>query len=533
VKSEEDRGAGGVMDGTNTLAQLPNSWVWTSIAEIADTSSGGTPRRGRRDFFGGSIPWVKSGELRDGLVFHTEESITELGLRSSSAKVFPTGTLCLALYGATVGKLGLLGIDAATNQAVCGILVPDLIATHYLFHFLFSRRRKLIELSKGGAQPNISQDIVRREVVPLPPLAEQHRIVAKIEELFTKLDSGVEALRTARAQLKRYRQAVLKAAVTGELTKQWREAHQAELEPASELLGRMLKERREKWEVNQLARMKEAHDDPKNSEWKRRYKPPAELFNLSLPLVPEGWSWVSADQICSQITDGEHIQPRYQDEGFPMLTAKNVRDGYVDFSDVGYIADRDFRNCLKRCAPQENDILIVSVGATTGRAAIVSDVAPFAIVRSVLMLRPLVCPRYLLSCVQSSWCQTWISRASGSSAQAHLYILDTRKMPVPIPSLAEQQIIVDEVERLLSITDAVMQAIEQSLKQTERMRQSILKKAFEGKLVPQDPNDEPAELLLERIKTERAKREAEKSAASKSNRKRLTKKQNKRPGATA
>src|SRR5206468_327194 len=153
--------------------------------------------------------------------------------------------------------------------------------------------------------------------------------------------------------------------------------------------------------------------------------------NVNLPPLPDGWCWASADQLCAQITDGEHIQPRYQPTGRPMLSAKNVRDGYVDFGDIDFIDDNSFVNCLRRCAPTENDVLIVSVGATTGRAGIVGRCEPFSIVRSVLLLRPLVAPRYLLRWIQSPWCQRYISRASGSSAQAHLYIGDTKRIPVP------------------------------------------------------------------------------------------------------
>src|SRR5262249_48246156 len=153
------------------------------------------PLRSRPGYYGGTIAWVKSGELGDSAVMQTEEKITEQGLANSSAKVFPKGTLCIALYGATVGKLGILAINAATNQAVCGIFPSKGIGTRYLFYFLQSILHQLIGLSQGGAQPNISQGIVRTIALPISPTAEQDRIVAEIEKQLTRLDAAVTALK--------------------------------------------------------------------------------------------------------------------------------------------------------------------------------------------------------------------------------------------------------------------------------------------------------------------------------------------------
>lgn len=202
-----------------------------------------------------------------------------------------------------------------------------------------------------------------------------------------------------------------------------------------------------------------------------------------------------------------------------MLSAKNVRDGFVDFGDIDFIAEQDFANCLKRCAPTEDDVLIVSVGATTGRAAIVGSCEPFSIVRSVLLLRPLALARFLLFWVQSPWCQAYINRASGSSAQAHLYIGDTRNIPVALPPEAEQEAIVEAVEDQLSVIDHLEADLETKLKSAESLRQTILRHAFAGQLVPQDQNDEPASELLKRIAAEREARAREAAAANQTNNK--------------
>jgi type I restriction enzyme S subunit len=174
--------------------QIPEYWDWKKLGDLCQTTSGGTPSRRNSHFFQGTIPWVKSGELTDGAVTEVEEYITQEAVQNSSAKVFPKGTLLLAMYGATVGKLGILGKNAATNQAVCAIFPSFEVENQFLFWFLRRCRPELLALSAGGAQPNISQKIIRELEVPIPytddptrSLAEQRRIVARIEAIFAEL----------------------------------------------------------------------------------------------------------------------------------------------------------------------------------------------------------------------------------------------------------------------------------------------------------------------------------------------------------
>ena len=162
----------------------------------------GLLRRNNPNYYTGKIPWVKSGELDYNTILDTEEKITKDAIENSNAKLFPKGSILIALYGATIGKLAILGINATTNQAICAIYKSASIESKYLFHFLFSKKQFLVKQSFGGAQPNISQTILRNLDVPLPPLPEQHRIVAKIEELISDLDKGVESLKTAQQQFR-------------------------------------------------------------------------------------------------------------------------------------------------------------------------------------------------------------------------------------------------------------------------------------------------------------------------------------------
>lgn len=188
------------------------NWKKEPLGKICKTTSGGTPSRKNQSYYqNGTIPWVKSGELENNIITTSEEFITEEGLLNSSAKIFPAGTLLIALYGATIGKLAFLGIDAATNQAICGIFQNEKVSLKYLYYYLLFQRPNLIKKGVGGAQPNISQTILKKSEISYPDsIPEQEHIVSRIEEFFSELDKAVDTLKTTKEQLEVYRQAVLK-----------------------------------------------------------------------------------------------------------------------------------------------------------------------------------------------------------------------------------------------------------------------------------------------------------------------------------
>lgn len=204
--------------------ELPKGWEWRRLGDICKTTSGGTPKRNVAGYYGGTIPWLKSGELDDGLILRTEETITEKGLNESNAKIFSKGTLLIALYGATVGKLGILGIDAATNQAICAIFPSHNVENTFLFWFLRAIRQKLLKSSFGGAQPNISQEIIRNLEVPIPypddparSLAEQRRIVAYLEHIAEEIRAMDDVLAQDLRDVEALEQSILAAAFRGEV----------------------------------------------------------------------------------------------------------------------------------------------------------------------------------------------------------------------------------------------------------------------------------------------------------------------------
>jgi type I restriction enzyme S subunit len=196
------------------IGKIPKEWEVAKLEDVADTSSGGTPSRTKKEYFGGTIPWVKSGELKDTTILGTEEKITEKGLRNSSAKLFPKGTLLIALYGATVGKTAILGIDATTNQAVCAVIPKkDDALPLYIKHYIIFRRSQLIGTSSGGAQPNISQEIIRALRMALPPLSEQQQIV----EILSAMEDNLERAGSEVEKIMRIKQGLMDLLLTGKI----------------------------------------------------------------------------------------------------------------------------------------------------------------------------------------------------------------------------------------------------------------------------------------------------------------------------
>lgn len=207
------------IDNTN----VPNNWLLIRLGDIATTTSGGTPLRSHNEFYGGYIPWLKSGELEDELISSTDEFITDEGLLKSSAKVFPAGTVVVALYGATVGKTGIIDFDGATNQAVCGVFpLYNLIEKKYLFYWLQSKRQYLISISSGGAQPNISQGIIRNLIFPLAPINEQKRIISEIEYHLSIISRVENDIANNSNKANKLKQSILKYAFEGKLIYQTR-----------------------------------------------------------------------------------------------------------------------------------------------------------------------------------------------------------------------------------------------------------------------------------------------------------------------
>ena len=174
--------------------EVPQNWSWTTLGKIGKWQSGSTPNRLNKDYYNGNIPWLKTGDLNDGYITHIPEYITEKALNETSVKLNPTGSVLIAMYGATIGKIGILTFPATTNQACCACEVFNGIDREFIFLFLLSHREEFIKMGGGGAQPNISKEKIINTYIPLPPFTEQQRIINAVNKIFAQLDTIMKSL---------------------------------------------------------------------------------------------------------------------------------------------------------------------------------------------------------------------------------------------------------------------------------------------------------------------------------------------------
>lgn len=361
------------------------------------------------------------------------------------------------------------------------------------------------QMGGGVGQMRVPTTFLESVKLPLAPSSEQQRILDGVDELLSDLDAGVTALERVQKKLMHYRAAVLKAAVEGELTADWRAQH-PDAEPASELLPRILTERRRRWEEDQLRKFQEVAKEPPTN-WKAKYVEPVKPATTSLSNLPESWSWVSAEQACECVVDCHNKTAPYTPSGIPLIRTTNIRNGRIELQGARYVSQKTYEFWSRRCPPKPGDVLFTRE-APMGEAGMVPDDVTLCMGQRMMLLRasPAIANRYLLISLRSPFLAAYIGKTSVGGGVQHLRVRDVESLPIPLPPLAEQEAIVEAVEAQLSVIDHLEADIAAKLKSAQGLRQSILRHAFTGQLVPQDPNDEPASELLKRISTERTER---------------------------
>ncbi|MEW4527902.1 restriction endonuclease subunit S [Maioricimonas sp. JC845] len=490
---------------------LPTSWCWSSIGELTLNHDGRrvplkaadrSKRSGEYPYYGASgIIDDIDDYLFDGEFLLIAEDGANLVSRSTPIAFRASGRFWV-------------------NNHAHVIETREDIPLQYLEYYL--NGISLQFYITGTAQPKLNQVNLNRISVPVAPHEEQRRIVAKIEELFSDLDAGVAALERAKANLKRYRAAVLEAAVEGKLTEQWRAEH-PDVEPASELLQRILADRRQRWEQDQLAKYEAKGKKPPKA-WKEKYKEPAKPETSNLPELPDGWCWATVEQLASDqprsIQSGPFgsnlLHSEFQEQGILAIGIDNTLDGQFSMGAENRISEQKFSE-LRKYQARPLDVL-VTVMATVGRCCVVPPDTETAIITKhvyrLSMNHDLANPHYVQLCLSGGPAvrRQMFEEVRGQTRPG-INGSVLKKVAIPVPPYCEQERIISEAQRLLSVTDKVTSALSQTKGRSARLRQAILKRAFEGKLVPQDSNDEPASELLARIRAEREVAEAKRPRA--------------------
>lgn len=497
---------------------LPPTWCATNIGDVGEITTGNTPSKKDPSNYGNYCPWVKPPDLNPTIpITDTEEKLSEKG--ASEARVLSADSVMVCCIG-SLGKTGLAGVPLATNQQINSITFDErLVAPRYGFYYCQTLTNWLAENASATTVSIVNKGVFSTAPFVLAPRQEQDRIVAEIEKQFTRLDDAVAALKRVQANLKRYRASVLKAACEGRLVPTEAELARKEgrdYEPASELLKRILAERRAKWEADQLQKMSAAGKRPKDDEWNLKYEEPSGPDISNLPDIPEGWTWGTWEQISNWVTYGFTRPMPHVPMGIPIVTAKNVKSGSIDFNNCDFTTAEAFQALSDKDRPRAGDILVTKDG-TIGRPAVVGSEV-FCINQSVAVVWLRSCPldrEYLRCVIESEHTQKPIWAKARGVAIQHLSITDFAKLPMPIPPLPEQRRIAEELDRLLSVIFHLETVAGQQLRHSTSLRQSVLQTAFSGKLVPQIPNDEPASVLLARIRAERARAQQQKEKTPK------------------
>ena len=383
--------------------EVPKGWVWTTLGYIGVWQAGGTPSRSNKSYYGGNIPWLKTGDLNDGLITNIPESITEEAVANSSAKINPTGSVLIAMYGATIGKLGILTFPATTNQACCACVEYFAITQYYLFYFLLSHRDMFIEKGGGGAQPNISKEIIVNTAIPLPPLAEQERIVTEIEHWLTLIDQIEQDESDLQIVIKQTKSKILDLAIHGKLVPQ-----DPNDEPAAELL--------------------------------KRINPKAEITcdNGHYPQLPDGWAVIPMHMLCS-LTDGEKLDGK----GMPNLDVKYLR------------GERDFKTLTNGRYVAANSLLILVDGENSGEVFRTPIDGYQGSTFKQLYINKQMLTDYVLLVINLH--RKALRENKVGSAIPHLNKKLFKAIQVPIPPYNEQRKIIDAVETIFKNIDAIME----------------------------------------------------------------------------
>ena len=475
---------------------LPDDWTECRLGEVCAFVGGGTPSKANTNYWNGNIPWASIKDIKGDFLTQTQDCITTEGLKNSASNVAVPGEIILATR-INPGKPVVSKIKVAINQDL-KIVKPKLpISIMFLYFAFCDREKQVLDVSNGTTVMGVSLNSLKGIPIPLAPLPEQRAIVARIEQLFSELGNGIANLKTARAKLNIYRQAVLKKAFEGELTRDWR-VRQTNLPTADELLEQIKAERQKHYD-KQLAEWKAAVKNweangptAKAQAGKPTKKPnkPGKLPEVRGALnnseSPHGM-WIYLSDLTEYTTSGSRGWAKYYaGSGAKFIRAQNLKYDKLDLSDIAYVSLPEEAEGT-RTLTKQGDLLVTITGANVTKCAYVPHELGETFVSQHVALCRLICPEVApflhLFLVAETGGRKQLTKAAYGAGKPGLNLDNIRDLRVPLFSLLEQHQIVQEIESRLSVCDKLAETIDTSLKQAESLRQSILKKAFTGQLL--------------------------------------------------
>ncbi len=428
--------------------EIPENWCWVRLPEIGELERGKSKHRPRNDnilYENGCYPMIQTGDVARANRYITTFTTcyNEVGLAQS--KLWRKGTLCLTI-AANIGDVAILTFDACFPDSIVGFnaFLP-INSNKYFLYMLSAYKYQLDNLSRSTAQKNINLEILASIPIPLPPLAEQQRIVVAIEEVLEE----IEELKKDEIKLdllqksfpKKMKDSLLQAAIQGKLTEQ--------LESDGDARDLVAEIQKEKERLIKEGKIK-------------KEKPLPEIADDEIPFdIPENWCVTRLGKVAFTITDGTHSTPKYTTKGVPFLSVKDMSSGTLDFSNTRFVSQETHNELKKRCFPERNDLLITKVG-TTGVPVIVETDEEFSLFVSVALVKypnTLISPKYLKLVIKSPFVQQQVEENTRGVGNKNWVIKDIANTVIVLPPLAEQHRIVDRLEQLLPLCDALEQRI--------------------------------------------------------------------------
>lgn len=457
--------------------KVPNNWRWCTMGEVADIVGGGTPATGRAEFFAGEIPWITPADLSGygaKLIASGRRSITHAGLEASGARLMPAGAVLFSSR-APIGYVAIAANALSTNQGFKSFVLSDVVSPDFAYYYLQHAKKLAVALASGTTFLEISGKKAAQIPIPVAPLDEQREIVAEIEKQFTRLDAGVVALRRVQANLRRYRASILKAACEGRLVPTEAELSRRigrSFESGDQLFARVLAERRRSWK------------SPGS------YKQPLASSKADVLTLPEGWAVATLDALASVkggITKDQNRKHDSPVRSVPYLRVANVQRGYLDLTEMKEIPATEAE--IRELALRPGDVLFNEGGDRDklGRGWIWSAELRECIHQNHVFRARLFDagpnPKFLSWYANSFGQKFFFDEGKHTTNLASISMTKLKALPVPIPPAAEQDRIVVEVERLLSIADSLESSLFSDTRRASRLRQTILQHAFAGKLI--------------------------------------------------
>ena len=394
---------------------MREGWKYEKLGKVLKTGAGGTPLKSRKDYYeNGNIPWIRSGEVDNRNIIDSRIKITEEGLNNSSAKLFPSQTVVIAMYGATAGEVGILNFECATNQAVCGIFPNENFIPEFLFYFFLKFKDELIAQAVGNAQPNISQTKIRNTLIPIISITEQKQIV-------TLLDQALATIDQAKANIEK-----------------------------------------------NIANAKELFQSKLN-----------EIFSQK----GDGWEEKKLIEV-NRFIDYRGKTPKKTDSGIKLITAKNVRMGYMRIKPEEYIAEKDYASWMTRGIPEKGDVLFTTE-APLANVTLLNTSEKIALAQRIITLCPnreILSGDYLSYCLQSKPIQDKILEKGTGATVTGIKSKLLKEILIPIAPTKVQKKIVKELDQFVKLSSELANSFSGKLQNLEDLKKSLLQKAFTGEL---------------------------------------------------